>query len=384
MNIIKKILPMRIINLVTKKYIERPIYNVCNRSGKRKVLISYITKPFKSKSFSHTNFYTANVIAKIFDEIGYVVDVMNYNAQIPDLRDYEVIYGFGDVFQKYFESGVDRKKTIYYGTGMHVCHQNEISLERVRSVYRKKGVWLARSARFVEKTWTHQTSLVDGIIALGNEKCAQTYRRHFDGKIYSLPNTYFQILDPNSILSVRRRSANKSYLWFGSSGLIHKGLDLCLDFFKSRTDLTLHICGNIYSEPWFIKAYHRELFETPNIIAHGFVNIEDEKFSKILEDCSFLIFPSCSEGGSPSVLTTVGNGALIPIISSECSVSTGSQIWIDGFTVEALAQAVDYSQSLSSEEIYELQKMNLKYVQEENSQVKFYERLKVAVEEVIS
>ena len=365
-------------------YKNASLENLYNKKHKKKVLISYITIPFKKQSLSHSNYYEATAAAKIFDELGYVVDVMHYEGKVPDLNKYDVIYGFGDVFQKYFESGLNNKKTIYYGAGMHVCHQNTTSLNRVKDVYKKKGEWLAKSARFVEKTWTHQTSLVDGIIALGNEECAKTYRRHYESRVYSLSAPYFQTLDPKKVLASRVESANKGYFWFGGSGLIHKGLDLCLDFFKSRPNLTLHVCGNIYSEPQFVKAYHYELFELPNVIVHGFIDIGSDNFSKVLSSCSFVIFPSCSEGGSPSVLTAIGNGALIPIITRESSVSTGHELWIEDFTLEAIAKVVEYSQSLTPEQIRELQILNLNYVQKENSQSEYYENLKVAIKELLN
>lgn len=380
---IKKVIPrfcIRIYHL----FLNRMIEDLFNKNHDKRVLISYITAPFRKQSLAHTNYYEVTTAARVFDELGYLVDIIHYEGAIPDLGKYDVIYGFGDVFQEYFESGYHNKKTIYYGAGMHVCHQNSISLKRVKDVYRKKGEWLAKSARFVEKTWTHQTMLVDGIIALGNEQCAETYRKHYDGKIYGLPAPYFQTVDPDKVLASRHKSANRKYLWFGSSGLIHKGLDLCLEFFKTRPDLTLHICGNIYSETQFVKAYNQELFELPNIIVHGFVDVGSEMFAEILGTCSFVIFPSCSEGGSPSVLTAIGNGALIPIITKESSVSTGNEIWIEDFTVAAISKSVEYSQLLSQEKILELQLLNLNHVKKINSTSKYYENLKVIIKELLN
>jgi hypothetical protein len=364
-------------------FANRQLNNIYKSKSDKKVLISYITIPFRKNSLSHTNNYEASTAAKIFDELGYVVDVIHYEGIAPDLSKYDVIYGFGDVFRKYFEGGTGKAKTIYYGAGMHVCHQNTITLKRVKDVYGKKGCWLAGSARFVEKTWTHQTSLVDGIIALGNSECAKTYRKYYDGKIYSIDAPFYQTIEAEKIVASRDGDANKSYLWFGSAGLIHKGLDLCLDYFKSRPDLTLHVCGNVYLEPQFLKAYHHELFELPNIIVHGFIHIEANEFKEVLKKCTFIISPSCSEGGSPSVLTAIGNGALIPIITKESSLSTGYEVWIDDLTVESIAKSIEYTQSLSEIEIKNLQLSNLACVRHQNSQSKYYENLKFSITDLI-
>jgi glycosyltransferase involved in cell wall biosynthesis len=384
MKIIKKILPKKIKKSIKDIIYERRVCNVYKKSYRKKVLISYIVSPFRKKSLSHTNFYEVTSAAKIFDELGYVVDVIYYQGKIPKLEEYDVIYGFGDVFQEYFESGLWGKKTIYYGAGMHVCHQNTATLKRVKDVYKEKGIWLAKSARYVEKNWSHQTILVDGIIALGNEECAKTYRKYYDGKIISLPAPFFKVIDADSVLKNRSRGANKSYLWFGSGGLVHKGLDLCLDFFKKRPDLTLHICGNIESEIDFLEAYKDELYQLPNILTHGFLQINSISFKEVLSLCSFVIFPSCSEGGGPAVLTSIGNGALIPIITKETSISTGNEIVIDNLSLNAISKAIEYSQNLTNESVLELQKNNLRYVLNEHNQEIYFVKLKKAIEEILS
>ena len=360
------------------------ISNVFKSQHKQRVLISYITIPFKSKSFVHTNYYEATTAARIFDELGYIVDVVNYENNISNLDKYDVIYGFGDVFQEYFESGTYGIKTIYYGTGMHVCHQNTATLKRVKDVYLNKGVWLAKSSRFVKNTWTHQTALVDGIIALGNDECAKTYRKHYDGEIYSLPAPFYRTMDAQDILSKRHPHANKSYLWFGSSGLVHKGLDLCLDYFKTRPDLELHICGINLLEVDFINVYKYELYELPNIHVHGFVDIESESFKEILSSCSYVILPSCSEGGCASVLTAIGNGALIPIVTRETSIATGNEILIEEFSVTGIGNAVARSEQLDLSTVIRLQKANLDYVLHEHNQTVYYQNLKSHITRILS
>jgi len=382
---------IRSLKKIIAKHLNKPnkpkpnssISNVFKREHDKSVLISYITAPFTAKSFFHTNYYEATSAAKIFDELCYTVDVINYNEKIPPLDKYDVIYGFGDVFQEYFDSGFTQKKTIYYGTGMHVCHQNTATLKRVKDVFKKKGVWLTKSSRFVKNSWTHQTSLVDAIIALGNDACAKTYRQHYDGEIFSLPAPFYKTMDAHNILLNRHHGADKSYLWFGSSGLVHKGLDLCLEYFKTRADLNLHICGIDMSEVDFINTYRIELYELPNIHVHGFVNIESESFKQILLSCSFAILPSCSEGGGASVLTAIGNGALVPIITRETSISTGNEIQIHELTVTGIANAIALSEELDPVSILNLQKANLEYVLLEHNQQVYYENLKKHIMKIL-
>lgn len=381
--VLKKYLPAKIKKNIYSLVFKRPVFDFYKTNYQKKVLVSYITHPFRRHSLSHTNYYAVTSAAKIFNELGYAVDVINYEGKVPNLEKYDVIYGFGDVFQKYFESGLKGKKTIYYGSGMHVCHQNSESLRRIKDVFERKGVWLARSARFVEKTWTHQTSLVDGIIALGNEVCKKSYSKFYDGKIIELPNNFFKTCNGSYILENKCETANKSFLWFGGPGLVHKGLDLCLDYFVTRPDLTLHICGNIECEPDFTKTYEKELFHTANIHLHGFVKIDSETFKDVLRSCAFLVFPSCSEGGCPGVLTVVGNGGLIPIISKGTSISTGYEIKINELSFDGFEEAIFEAEKHSSEEISNLQLKNLEYVLANHSQDVYYLNLKNAIKEII-
>ena len=348
--------------------------NIYNSRHEKRVLISYIKEPFRYNSCTHTSFYEATTAASIFDSLGYRVDVMHYEGRIPRLDVYDVIYGFGDVFQSYFEGGGGRAKTIYYGAGMHVCHQNTATLRRVKDVYRKKSTWLCQSARYVEKVWTHQTTLVDGIIALGNDRCAATYRKHYDGPVLSCPAPFFQTLDYKQVMANRPADARNAYLWFGSAGLVHKGLDLCLEYFHVRPELELHICGDLELEPDFVKAYHSALFDSPNIHVHGFVNVQSAIFKDILAACSFVVFPSCSEGGSPSVLTAIGNGGLIPVVSPESSVDAAHGVIIEALTLDGIVDAIAKTINMSDEQIKACQIMSAEMVLVENS-LKNYERM---------
>jgi glycosyltransferase involved in cell wall biosynthesis len=376
---------------ILRKYISSylntiKISNVFKSEHNKTALLSYITMPFYKNSFSHTNYFEAQSWAKALDSLGYQVDVIHYDFSPKklDTTQYDLICGFGDVFQKHFETVNSSAKTIHYGTGMHVCHQNNASLSRVRDVHTKKGVWLGGSARFVEKTWTHQTALVDGIIALGSDVCADSYRKYYAGKVFASPLLFYQVQDVDKIMKERGRNSNTHFLWFGGSGLIHKGLDLLLDYFYKNPNLTLHICGPIESEPLFIQAYKKELFQTKNIIMHGFVDIRGQVFEEIIKKCAFVVFPSCSEGGAASVLNAVANGGLIPIITKQTAVFTGYEIWIRSLDMEGVSRAIKEALTLSDDEITSLQYKNYNYVKSNNSQENYYSLLRCNIKQILN
>ena len=364
------------------------IQNYFNKNYSKKALLTYITEPFTHKnSFIHTNYFEAESWAKILDELNFNVDIVRFSYSKPvAFSEYDLLCGFGDLFQRYFETANASLKTIYYGTGMHVNHQNHATLQRVKDVHKKKGVWLGKSARYVEKSWTHQTFLVDGIITLdgGNKKAIESYAKFYNGSIYAIPAPTYKILDGYTIIKTRTESNKRNFLWFGGRGLIHKGLDLALDYFATRSDLNLHICGSLEKEPDFVNAYKKELTSYPNIKVHGFVDITSEEFKKILEECDFVINPSCSEGGSPSTYNVIINGGLIPLVTKETTVSTGYEIMIPELTVEGVASAIDKAAALDQNEVVGLRKANLKHTLNMHTQEKYYESLKSAIASIIS
>ncbi|NOQ29770.1 MAG: hypothetical protein GQ570_01475 [Helicobacteraceae bacterium] len=382
--LLKKLIPQFIKDLKVK-YEYRPINNLYKTNYDKKAILSYITDPFRTHSLNHTNHFEVKMWAKILHELGFQVDIIQFNL-LPsslNLDKYNLICGFGDIFQNYFENTNCSAQTIYYGAGMHVCHQNYASLQRVKDVYIKKNVWLAKSSRFVEKTWSHQTTLVDGIIALGNEICSDSYKKYYDGKVLSQPALFYKTQDIKVIMKNRREESRKHFLWFGSSGSIHKGLDLLLEYFSKNKNITLHICGTVSNEPEFVEIYKKELYETENIITYGFIDIKSKKFTNILSSCSFVVYPSCSEGGSPSALTVIGNGGLIPIISKETTISTGNEIWIDSLNDAGINKAIKKALSLKYEEIIYLQNKNYNYVNLNHSQKSYYKQLKINIKNIL-
>ncbi|DAB27286.1 MAG: hypothetical protein A2513_03300 [Sulfurimonas sp. RIFOXYD12_FULL_33_39] len=380
---IKRFLPKFVKKSIINFIENQTITNYCKTDFSKNALVSHMTIPFIKNSMSHTNFFEAQSLVKILFELNYNVDIIHYdNSKSVDLSKYDLILGFGDIFRKYFEYPYMYKaKTIHYATGMHVCHQNQATLKRVKDVYEKKGIWLAKSARFVEKTWSHQTVLVDAIIALGNDVCANSYKKYYDGKVYSVAVPFYKTKEGEKIVMQRGKDASRNFLWFGSSGLVHKGLDLLLEYFSKNSDLTLHICAALENEPEFVNAYKNELHNSKNIITHGFVDIKDKLFEDILKSCSFVIFPSCSEGGAASVITAIGNGGLIPIITRETAISSGYEVWIDSFDYSGVDKAIKEAVALSDEEILYLQSKNLEYVLNNHSQKNYYNMLKESIAE---
>ncbi|WP_291301877.1 glycosyltransferase [Desulfovibrio sp. MES5] len=321
--IFKKVLPPTIRSYLRSflRHLERTFIKDYFHTGRdKKVLISYIVAPFITSGLnSHTNFQECFGIAKIFDEMGYSIDIIDYNSSyVPDYSKYSCVFGFGDPFCASFYHHVPGMVRIHYATGAHVHVQNPETLKRAIDTYKKKGQWLLSSCRIVKPTWSEQTTLSNAMIVLGNDWTRNTYAPYFDGHIYNLPTSYNAAL-PQSILDVKDFDrVRKHYLWFGSAGAIHKGLDLVLDVFSQHTDKTLHVAGLNNSEKEFMNSFHKEL-SLPNIIMHGFVDVSSPQYADLINNCAFVIMPSCAEAGCTSLVNSMCNG-LIPVFTRQCGV----------------------------------------------------------------
>ncbi|MBN2424927.1 MAG: glycosyltransferase [Calditrichaceae bacterium] len=373
------------------KLIKLPYKNRINNYFKTKfqkhVLISYITAPFKKGiSLRHTNTNEALAMAEVFRELEFNVDVISYD-DINDINyeKYDIIIGFGEPLVNYFYQNNKRLITIYYSTGMHTCWQNTATLKRVEEVFLKKGIWILKSTRLVEKAWSIQSTLVDYIITLGNSTTIESYRKFFDRPIFNIPVTYYNFFNQQDILEGKDyKSAKRNFLWFGGDGLIHKGLDLLLEIFSESNDNVLHVCGRIDKEAEFKNAYYKELYQTSSIHTYGFVSIDSEIFQELLKKCGFIIFPSCSEGEPSSVINTMYYG-LIPIVPSTAGINVQDfGIQIKELTHSSINQAICEADSLTIDELSKRSLKTANYTSKQNSIDNYKLNLKSVLQRIIS
>ena len=123
-------------------------------------------------------------------------------------------------------------------------------------------------------------------------------------------------------------AARRRFLWFGSGGLLHKGLDRVLEVFAALPDFELTVLGPIDREPEFERAFHRELYETPNIHTHGWIDVASPEFLALALRHLALVYPSCSEGQNGGAVTCMHAG-LIPVLSRESGVDLAPEYGIE-------------------------------------------------------
>lgn len=345
--------------LFRKKKKEEPkiLTNVLNASHKKVALLAYIKWVFQADrsqiNTTHTNIYTTLLIADTLNELGYNVDVIDWQDCFEgDASGYDLVIGLGKSLEDIlgFRLKGSKPKVVWFGTGCNPHFGNIASMSRGVSFYHKKGRFLMESLRYTAEDWPLQHEIPDWIILHGDKFSKNTYRK----------NAISSILAPVFIFHDIKRSdeewikAKTGFIWFGSRGGIHKGLDLCIDTFKDLPQFNLHVCGNFDYEPNFIELYKDIIEKSPNIHLHGYVDIQSATFSDVLQQCAFIIFPSASEANSPSVITCMANGGLIPVVTPNADVNIENYgIEIKGFEEHHIIDAINESQKLSIEQLQE-------------------------------
>lgn len=355
----------------------RPIKDINSRNLGKKALLSYSVYPFrkKNRSLIHPNYVESYKLNKILDELGYSVDIYNniYEGTI-DYSQYDLIIGEGVPISNFFLNRPNKEvKTIYYSTGSHPIFQNTQSYERLIDFYHKSGKWVQGSARIVNDKWFLGSSLSDSYIVIGNQVTKDSFIRFTDSiSINTInPPFYSRVADFDG-----SKKDKKKFLWFGSYGLLHKGLDVVIETFLQNEDLELHICGHTLEEPEFMAFYQERLQKADNIIIHGFISIDGEEFKELMETCSFVILTSVAEGLATAVVTAMGNGGLIPVVTKETGIDLNLGIEVNHNDMPSLNRALKISQKMNTGEILEKTIYNRKYISENFSEESFEDNLR--------
>lgn len=281
------------------------------------IYISYLIEPFY-RYFdpfymnTHQNRRETLVLKQVFEELGKGGCFCDYSSQQTIDNSFDIIFGIEPNFERMIKRH-PRAYKIYYATGAYYKHQNSQIISRTNFVNNKYDIKLSYS-RLVEK---HESAeLADLIIQIGSAYTKDTYPENLQKKIVTIDQS---IISPQ-LFDIESKVANtikSHYLWFGGYGSVLKGLDLVLDYFSKRTDLTLHVVGPIDAD--FKDQLMCRFNEFENIHIYGFLDANGPQLREIFLKTAFIIYPSVSEGGTPgSVLTAMYHG-VIPLVSSYAS-----------------------------------------------------------------
>ena len=311
-----------------------------------RVLLAYIIDPFLDPQApianTHTHQWESWCIAQAWLTRGYAVDVISFlNRTFVPTRDYDLFFAARTNLQRISQKLNPGCLRVVHLDTAHWLFNNSAAYNRLLDTQRRRGVTLD-NAKMVEQNWALEHA--DLATILGNQFTIDTYA-YANKPIHRIPISAPAIYDYPEQRDVA--AASRHFVWFGSSGFVHKGLDLVLEAFAGMPDLHLHVCGPFDDEKRFLAAYNHELRQLPNVHAHGWVDVAGATFRQICEQSIAIVYPSASEGGGGSVISCMHQG-LIPVVSYETSVDTGDfGVVLDTNTIPAIRAAV---QALANED----------------------------------
>ncbi|MCB1866303.1 MAG: glycosyltransferase [Chromatiales bacterium] len=318
----------------------------------KKALLCYVADPLVSSEFGdwhlHPNRRNAVTIATTITELGYSLDVIDCESTLDfDASDYSLIVGQGPAFTTALKSAANEAVKVLLGTELppgFVRRALHARLNRLHSG--RGGDYTEQRPEFLTDTMIDASDLV---LCMDSAFAQQIWRQRADAVTRLAPGCL------NDIPTIRFRNpftARRRFLWMAGTGLVYKGLDLALEVFSSRPDLELHIFGRVRANPEFCDMYRRELFETPNISLHGFVDVRTAKYRSIARRCAWNLVLSCAEGGGDSVWTPMRSGLLPVHLRSAAIDADGFGVIIETDSIEAISAAVDRSAAISPAEWY--------------------------------
>lgn len=280
-----------------------------------RALLAYIIEPFLAgqAASSHTHYAESLLMAEVLLELGYQLDVISYrNTTFSPKRRYDLFISARTNFERLAARlNPDCLKIVHLDTS-HWLTNNAAATQRCLELQRRRGVSLD-SYRELEHSWALEAA--DGATLLGNRVTFESYR--YAGKpIVQLPVPVAH--DYPAPSGKDFTACRRHFLWLGSRGLVHKGLDLVLEAFSELPEFQLTICGPLAQEPRFSAAFAREL-SLPNVHVRGWIDVASPEFAALAASALAIVYPSCAEGCAGSVAVAMRAG-LIPIASAASGI----------------------------------------------------------------
>ena len=307
-------------------------------------------------------------MAETYCERGFRVEVVDWdNVRYVPPSDCRIAIDIHGNLERWHDILPSNCLRVLHATGSHWLLWNHSELSRLQGVRDRHGSALL-PRRQVEPT--RSAEIADQIVVLGNNYTMDSFA--FTGK----PCVRVPISSAYEFLWPTGRDfdvARKRFLWLGSYGMVHKGLDLALDAFSQMPELHLTVCGRPEKEQDFIRVYRRELKDTPNIHLHGWMDMATSAFSEIARTHASVIYPSSAEGGAGSVIHCMHAG-MIPLCTAEASVDLGDfGVHVASGTVDAVVKACRAVAQLSPLDVEVRAREAYEHARREHTRDKFRE-----------
>ncbi|MCS6328532.1 MAG: glycosyltransferase [Nitrospira sp.] len=354
-------------------------------SSRGRVLISYDNQGLLSKMLgepiptSHPQFLKTILMAQTFVDLGYDVDVIHCeNQKFVPWKPYDIIVDTRMNLQRLQPYLPSTCIKILHCDTAQIVYQNSAEMGRMLAFQQRKGRTVPPNRLEAPHLGVEHA---DYLTTCGNEFTVNTYT-YSNKPMFRLPMVVQQMWPwPESkYFDVARHR----FLWFGSRGMVHKGLDLVLEAFVRLPDCQLTIVGPVHNEPEFVDVYRKELFHTPNIKCVGWLDKSSEEFRLILEQSIAHVFPSCSEAGAAAVIESMAAG-VIPVASYESSIDVENfGFLLEDVSIETIMRQVSEIAEMSVDELSRRAKKAWEAAHNNHTPEKFSRSFRATVEMILA
>ena len=329
---------------------------------------------------THNHFFEARSIAACLLERGYTVDFISFlNREFVPRKRYDVFFSARTNFERIAKRlNPDCVKIVHLDTS-HWLYNNHAALERLSDVRDRRGVALTSYTRIEQN---RGVEAADCATLLGNEFTYRTYA--FARKaVFQLPNpgtTAYPWDDTKDFDSCRNR-----FVWLGSSGLVHKGLDLALEAFARMPNLHLTVCGPIERDSHFVEAFRKELYETPNIDTRGWTDITSPDFIALAGRTIAHVYPTCADACCGSVINCMHSG-LIPVTTPPAGIDIDPSFGLvfPELTVDAVQHAVRSVAELPADKLAAMSRASYEEARRVYSRQRYEEVFGAALDQILA
>lgn len=376
----------------SRREVQKEATIVCNykkylKQGEdnRYALLSYLPNPVQaSLRYEDINQFSNDGLgiswAKVLNSLGYIVDIISWDDTtfIPK-KNYDLFVGHGGKNFEYIHKQLNhRTKSIYFSTGSYWKYHNIQEVKRFEDFKSRHGVTL-RYDRYIHESEEYANKIADGIICLGNLDCKKTYDKFTN--VYNLNIGCFPDQNTRSSSTIGSNLLRRNFLFLSGGGNIHKGLDIVLDTFSMNSHYNLFVMTRLDRD--FENFYH-DILKLPNINYVGFTPMRSKKYYNILDKCSYLVFPSCSEGSPGSVVETMQRN-ILPIVSKESHIDvTNFGIKLENSTTSELQSAIDKVTKYSTKTFIKKANLAATTVKTRHSPENFEIELTKAVQKILT
>ncbi|MEZ5275160.1 MAG: hypothetical protein R3F07_02120 [Opitutaceae bacterium] len=316
----------------------RFLHEVAGQGARRRCLLVHLTDPFlrRDVDVKHQNRWQARELARLAGEYGFAVDVIDPGCpRMPPTASYDLVIDLHPGLTPAYEQACrPDTRRIAYITGSNPAFSNRAEAGRIAEVERATGVRL-KPRRQVPVFTQKDLAACNGFFFIGSRANLETYREFQLPPVHFIRNFAYPV--PNID---HTKSSATDFLFLSSGGQVHKGLERLLAVVAGRDDWVLHVCSAFHEEPDFCRLFRSQLFGRRNIIPHGFLPLDSERFRRVAARCCVMVLPSCSEANAGSVLSGVAAG-LVPLVTEECGFEPDEVHRLAGADLEAIESGME-------------------------------------------